>query len=334
VRRLTPAFLTLVMFGIVGLLVVGYVAKSMLARDEGPKAATTRNVPMAVSDIPAGTLLTENHIGQGPYPIDKLDRDMLLVNRVIVGRIAKETIKAAQPIRANTLYQPGEMPPLEVAEGMRAVSIEVGNGAAMVDGLVKPGHHVDVLFTYQGAVDDRFQGGVTMRLFEGVKLLAINRNQQQSRVDRSTNHVTLELTEPQANVIVLAKDRGQLTLTYNPAGQGNGGLALSNEERVTLYEILGLRPQEPAAEPFLTEVYKGQDRKLNYFNGKGRKLENYRGDLVAPDQNQNRNNMALPPSGNGDAAPPSARGDDVPAPSDLPTSRPAPTASRLYPEKS
>ncbi|HUQ70830.1 MAG TPA: Flp pilus assembly protein CpaB, partial [Planctomycetaceae bacterium] len=161
-----------------------------------------------------------------------------------------------------------------------------------------------------------------------------NRNQQQGRVDRSANHLTLELTEPQANVIVLAKDRGQLTLTYNPAGQGSGGLALSNEERVTLYEILGLRPQELATQPFLTEVFKGQGRTLNYFNGKGRKLEGYRGDLVAPDQNQNRNNMALPPSGNGDASPQSPRGDNVPAPTDLPTSRQAPTASRLYPEKS
>lgn len=326
-KRLTPALLTMVMFGIVGLLVVGYVAKTMLARDTGPQAATTRNVPMAISDIPAGTLLTENHIGQGPYPIERLDRDMLLVNRVIVGRIAKEDIKAAQPIKANALYQPGELPPLDVADGMRAVTVEVGNGAAMIDGLVRPSNYVDVLFTYQGAVDDRFQGGVTMRLFEGVKLLAVNRNQQQGRIDRSGNHVTLELTEPQANVIVLAKDRGQLTLTYNPAGQGNGGLALTNKERVTLYEILGMRPAEPASQPFLTEVFRGSGRRLNYFNKRGQMIEGYRGDLYfndAPPAN-NRDNLVLPRTDDSS---------DVPQPTDAPTSRPAPTAARLYPEKS
>jgi pilus assembly protein CpaB len=334
VKRLTPAFLTMVMFGIVGLLVVGYVAKTMLARDTGPQAPTTRNVPMAISDIAAGTLLTENHIGQGPFPVDKLDRDMLLVNRVIVGRVTKEAIKAAQPIKANQLYQPGELPALDVAEGMRAVTIEVGNGAAMIDGLAKPGSYVDVLFTYQGAVDDRMQGGLTMRLFEGVKILAINRNQQQSRVDRSANHVTLQLTEPQANVIVLAKDRGTLTLTYNPAGQGNGGLAVTNEERVTLYEILGMRPAEAPSEPFLTEVFKGQGRTLNYFNKKGLRLDNYRSSLqYQQDPGNNRNNMALPPSNNGgnNGDAPSDQ-DNVPQPTDTPTSRSAPTASRAYPE--
>lgn len=329
-KRLTPAFLTMVMFGIVGLLVVGYVAKTLLARDSGPQAPTTRNVPMAISDIPAGTLLTENHIGQGPFPINRLDRDMLLVNRVIVGRIAKEDIKAAQPIKANSLYQPGEQPPLDVAAERRAVTVEVGNSAAMIDGLVKPGSYVDVLFTYQGTVDDRMQGGLTMRLFEGVKLLAINRNQQQSRVDRMTNNVTLELTEPQQNVIVLAKDRGQLTLSFNPAGEGHGGLALSNAERVTLYEILGMRPAEPAPSPFLTEVFKGPNRKLNYFNQKGLMLENYRGDLTSPSSpNTDRPNMVLPPAQT-DENPQ----DTVPTPPDTPATRPAPTAARLYPEKS
>jgi pilus assembly protein CpaB len=330
VKRLTPAFLTLVMFGVVGLLVAAYVAKTLLARDDGPRPPSTRNVPMPVADIPAGTLITENHIGQGPYPVDRLDREMLLVNRVIVGRVTKEALKAAEPIRANNLYQPGELPPLNVAGGLRAVTIEIASGAAMVDGLIQPGNFVDVLFTYQGAIDDRMQGGLTMRLFEGVKLLAINRSQQISRLDRSSNRVTLELTEPQANVVVLAQDRGQLTLTFNPNGQGDGGLAVSNAERVTLYELLGMRPDEPPAEPFLTEVFKGQGRQLHYFNDRGLKLEGYRGSLQmqqGPADNQ-PNNYTLPPNGGGDA--PSR---DVPAPSDVPTTRPAPTAARPQPEK-
>jgi len=332
VRRLTPAFLTMVMFGVVGLLVAAYVAKSLLAREEAPPVASTRNVPMAISDIPAGTLLTENHIGLGPYPVDRLDRDMLLVNRVIVGRVTREELKAAQPIRANSLYQPGELPPLQVTDGLRAVTVTIDNGAAMVDGLIQPGNYVDVLFTYQGSVDDRMQGGLTLRLFEGVKLLAINRSQQVSRMDRGSNRVTLELTEPQANVIVLAEDRGQLTLSYNPNGPGSGGLALSNAERVTLYEILGLRPAEPPAEPYLTELFKGQGRHLNYFNGQGKKLEGYRGPLQSPPAaNDNRSNdYTLPPSGRGDAVPDRS----VPAPPETPASRPAPTAARLVPEKS
>jgi pilus assembly protein CpaB len=161
---------------------------------------------------------------------------------------------------------------------MRAVSVEVGDGVAMVDGMIKPGQYVDILFTAQGGGgagvnDATFQGGVTMRLFEGVKILAINRNYTQGRVDRQSNHVTLELTEAQANIVILASDRGKLTLTYNPSGAvGDGGLALSNAERVTLYEILGLKKQDPAKEPFQTEIYRGSGRMTNQFDEKGRFL--------------------------------------------------------------
>ena len=274
-RRLTPATLTLVMFGIVGLLVLGYVAKNLMAVQEKPKAPAVRDVPMAVTDIAPGTVITENHLGMGKYPRDELKSDVLLANRVIIGRVAKEPIKAAVPIKANQLYQPGELPPLDVADGMRAISVEVGDGVAMVDGMIKPGQYVDILFTAQGGGagvnDATFQGGLTMRLFEGVKILAINRNFTQSRVDRGSNHVTLELTEAQANIVVLAQDRGKLTLTYNPSNAvGDGGLSLSNAERVTLYEILGLKKQDPAKDPFQTEIYRGSGRIINQFDEKGR----------------------------------------------------------------
>jgi pilus assembly protein CpaB len=111
-------------------------------------------------------------------------------------------------------------------------------------------------------------------LFEGVKILAINRNYTQSRVDRSSNHVTLELTQPQANIVVLARDRGNLTLTYNPGGKGDGGLVLTSDERVTLYEILGLKKQDPAKDPFLTEIYRGVTRSAHQFDDKGRFVGN------------------------------------------------------------
>ena len=300
-RRLTPATLTLVMFGIVGILVVGYVAKTMLASQVKPPAPpAVRDVPMAVADIAPGTVITENHLGMGKAQRDKLEADVLLVNRVIVGRVARTPIKAATPIKANQLYQPGELPPLDVAVGMRAVSIEVGDGVAMVDGMIKPGQYVDILFTAQGgggaSVDDStYQGGLTMRLFEGVKILAINRNFTQSAVDRGSNHVTLEMTEAQTNIIVLARDRGKLTLTYNPTNAvGSGGLALSNSERVTLYEILGLRKQDPTKDPFQTEIFRGNNRTTNQFDEKGRFLSGGNNSPAVQPRNNNGGQYVLP----------------------------------------
>lgn len=270
-KRLTPALLTLIMFGVVGLLVMAYVAKNLLAVEEKAPEPTEELIPMAIADLAPGTKITEAHLGRGPFPKNRLEPDMLRTNRVIMDRYTRVAVKSGHPIRANDLFPPNELPPLKVAEGMRAVTIQVGDTAAMLDGMVKSGDFVDVLFTYQGANDDAVQGGLTMRLFEGVRVLAVSRGAATSR----NNHVTLEMTEPQANVVTLARDRGTLTLTYNPNGRGSGGLALSSGERVTLYEILGLRPADPAAEPFLTEIYRGSGRATNRFNDKGKLMENY-----------------------------------------------------------
>jgi pilus assembly protein CpaB len=284
------------MFGIIGLLVVGYVAQKLLAVQEKRVVPAMRDIPMAITDISPGTIVTERHLGLGKIQVDQLTREMLLTNRVIVGRVAKTPLKAAEPIKANQLYQPGELPKLELSSGMRAVTIQVGDGSSMVDGMIKPGDHVDILFTAMGGgagtSDATFQGGLTMRLFEGVKILAINRNFTQGSVDRGNNHVTLELTEAQANIIVLAHDKGKLTLTYNPNGRGDGGVALTNSERITFYEILGLTRADKPKEPVLTEIYRGAQRSTMYYDERGRFL----GTRTSPLQTTNDPPYVLPPA--------------------------------------
>jgi len=151
----------------------------------------------------------------------------------------------------------------------------------------------------------------------------VNRNISSNRIERGNNHVTLELTEPQVNVITLARDRGAITLSFNPNGRGNGGLALTNNERVTLFEILGLKPADPAAEPFLTEIYRGSDRSTNRFTDRGRLIESY----TAPALNDRQRQQLVPitPAPSNVPATPVRPTDgnaaDAPAP---------PTASRIF----
>lgn len=259
----------MIMLGVVGLLIVAYVAKNLLAVEAKAPPPADDLLPMAVADIAPGTLLTEAHLGRGPYPKSRLEPDMLRTSRVIVGRYSRVALRSNQPIHANDLLPPGEMPSLKVAEGMRAIAVEVADSTAMVGGMIRPNDYVDVLFTYQGRNDDSLQGGITMRLFEGVRVLAV-KNGGGNRGDRG-NHVTLEVTEPQVNILTLARDRGTITLSYNPNGRGGGGLALSSADRVTLYEILGLKPAEP---PFMTDIYRGSSRATNRFNSDGRLMEN------------------------------------------------------------
>ncbi len=271
-KRLTPAVLTLMLFVVVGGLVAAYIAKGLFAVEKGQPVATTRLVPMAIHDLEPGTIITDRHIGQGPTDIASLTRDVLISERVIVGRAVKERIPAATAIRAGQLYQPGERPPLEVPDDMRAVAISVGPSVAMVDGLIRPGEYVDVHFTpsSSGSNDQRlFRGGLTLTLFKGVKVIAINQNYTQGSVDRSGNTLTLELTPEQANIIILAEQKGSLTTTFTPDGPGSGVVAVSSEDRATLDEILGLKPLPTPEPPFSAEIYRGGSREyIEFRNGK------------------------------------------------------------------
>lgn len=270
-KRLTPATVTLIMLVVVGCLVAAYVAKNLLAGEAPPPENTTRNMPMAIAEIQPGTLISDDHLGLGPYPVSKMESDMLLVNRVIVGRVAREKIPAATPIRANQLYQPGEVPPLEMGEGMRAVSVEMGNSTSLVDGLIRPGNFVDVHFTISNN-DERLRGGMTLRIFSGVRLLAINRNAGQARIERGGNRVTLELTPEQSNIMILAREKGSITLSYNPERRGDGGVAVGSEDRALLEEILGLKPLPTAAPPFVVETFQGPARGVLEFRD-GRRID-------------------------------------------------------------
>lgn len=267
-QRLTPAKLTLIMGAVVGGLIVAYMGKRLFAVDERPSQIRTRNVTMAMVDLAPGTVITEAHLGQGPVRVADLQPDMLITNRVIVGRVAREPIPAATPIRASQLYRPGELPPLEIAPGMRAVSVGVGESVAMVNGLIKPGQFVDVHMTPTGLTRDlRMGGGFTKTLFSSVRVISINRNFAQGQPSRLGNIVTLELSPEQANIMILARERGQIALTYNPDGEGSGGLAVDGDDRATLEQILGLQPAPEPEPPFVSDVFRGSNRAVMQFRG-------------------------------------------------------------------
>src|SRR5262245_23892182 len=111
------------MLGVVGLLVVLYVGKKLLAQNDAPPEDPLVNIPMALTDLKPGIRVTEAHLGTGKARQSNLTRDTVQASRVLVGRVVRNPIRAAQPISTNDLYPPGENAPLELARGMRAVSV-------------------------------------------------------------------------------------------------------------------------------------------------------------------------------------------------------------------
>lgn len=301
-KKLTPAKMTMMMFGFIALLVVAYIGKRMFASTEAPPRPVTRNVPMALANLEPGTMITEADIGMGPVRASELESNVLLGRDAIIGRIVKEPISSAVPIKTSDLYKRGETPPLVMEPGMQAVTIPIGDRTDIVNGLIKPRDFVDVLLTPTVlSGDDRLENGMTMTLFKGVRVLTINRNFQSSDVSSSGNSVTLELSPEQARVITLAQQSGTLKLVFNPEGRGDGSVVAGKySDRVTVDEILGLPPKkEPEPEPdpeppFVTEHFRRGDRDVFRFR-EGIRIGNGYTDPGTRDLlNQNRNAPSNP----------------------------------------
>ena len=195
-KKLTPAKLIVMMMVAMGLLVALYIGKQLLAK-EPPRRVASRTVPMLVGDLDVGTVISEHHLGMGPWPGKDITGDVLLGRTAIIGRVVKRPMKGAEPIRGSDLFPMNELPPLTVSDGYRATTIYLTDNAAVMNGLLRPGDHVDIEFTPTNRVisDPRYQGigGMSIVLFKGVRILAINRAFVQVDLDSSGNNVTLEV---------------------------------------------------------------------------------------------------------------------------------------------
>ncbi|MBC7819559.1 MAG: Flp pilus assembly protein CpaB [Planctomycetaceae bacterium] len=319
--KITPAKVTMLMLVSVAGLIGMYVVKGLMKAEPKPERPRIVAVPLATAHLAPGTKITDAHVGLGPIAPQELKGDILRSTRVIVGRVVKEAIEPGKPLHGTQLYEPGENVPLEVAEGKQAMAVTVKHSSELVDGLIKPGNFVDLHFTLDSqnrdAIDARISplGGVSMTLLKGVKVLAVNKNFRQGPVLATGNSVTLELAHEQINILLVTKQRGTISLTFNPSGEGNGGIALSNADRVTLWEVLGLKKtvvvqSAPPEKPFVTDVYRGSNQNAYRWDKDGNAFRGNRGAAV---RNVGGSSIDVDPSDVFAAPDPKDRADDAKA---------------------
>lgn len=295
--RLTPWMLTVAVFGIICTLAAGYFMK--LAYNPTTVEEPTRErrtLPMAVSEIAPGTVITRAHLGNGPWDRSSpLEPDTLVNIDTIVGRITRDVITPAQPLRGSMFYPIGDFPEIDVADGKRAVVVQVSPTTAVLNSKLKPGQFVDVQLTVENLnVSPNIQpqpGGLgrnpmtmadamTATLFKGVRIITVNKGGASTTLQNAqanANSVTLELDEDQARICLLAQKRGEIDLIYSKAGPGEGGINIesSEEDRVFFLEILGLRSPS-LKEPFHTEHYRGSGYSDAWFD-EGVRTDDVRG---------------------------------------------------------
>jgi pilus assembly protein CpaB len=193
--------------------------------------ADTRDVVKATSDIPAGTLLTLDRITTETIPTKFLPNNPLLRQdlEIYLNMAVAETIKEGSMIVTSDFATIELSRTLSgrVPVGERAMSLPV-DAISGVSGLLRPGDRVDILGTFPVGTEDELireargeqsVGYVTMNLLQNVTLLATGQEisdipsaDSRSQQGGMYNTVTMSLTPDEAELLVIAQTRGQLTL--------------------------------------------------------------------------------------------------------------------------
>ena len=108
--------LTVAAFAVICLLAVTFFFKKLWATEVVQiPAIPARTMPMAITEIEPGTVITLKHIGNGPVGSDeKLAPDTIMNLNSLVGRVAKEKIPSAVPLEGSMFYAIGDFPGLQI----------------------------------------------------------------------------------------------------------------------------------------------------------------------------------------------------------------------------
>jgi pilus assembly protein CpaB len=199
-------------------LITGYQTKI----DEAKRPEDTVMVIVAARDLYQGVTITEDDLYAVQIPPKFLPGGVFLSPEHVVGRIPRERILANEFVRADRLadVEYGVGLNAVIPRGMRAISINISDGAAL-SGFLNPGNYVDVLVTVQpDEASVASKKPETHTLHQAVFVLGVNsRMQKESRDEAKAKRgsqkpsVTLLVTADQAEQIAHAENMGEIVLT-------------------------------------------------------------------------------------------------------------------------
>ncbi|MEO5823187.1 MAG: Flp pilus assembly protein CpaB [Vicinamibacteraceae bacterium] len=201
--------------------VASFVVYRALAAGSVSQQPQTIDTLVAAEGIPAGTMLTREHVKVVQWPTASRLEGSLGDPRTVVDRGAIVSIAANEPITEAKLAAVGAgagLPPT-IPPGMRAMSVRV-NEVVGVAGFVVPGTRVDVLVTFESRTQT--SDSVARVVVSNVQVLTAGTrfDQEKARQDNRpipTSVVTLLVTPEDAQRIALAAADGTITLTLrNP----------------------------------------------------------------------------------------------------------------------
>lgn len=217
------------------------------ASDEvvAPKAATVK-ILVAAADLPAGTLVREDHLKWQEWPeADDLE-EMYVVENVrkaeeFYGTVVRQGVSSGEPISDNRMVRPGQQGFLAAVldPGTRAISINVDETAGIA-GFVFPGDRVDVILTLeimQGTSETSIPHHASETILTNVRVVAMDQSTDDQTQEASVRSIaTLEVSPKEVEVISVSRELGRLSLSLRSIARvedtdkmSDGGAVLKKE---------------------------------------------------------------------------------------------------------
>jgi len=172
---------------------------------------------IAKGDIPRETTITQDMITLERTTSKSFQPGDLTSLESAVGKIAIVDILTGQHINSNMIRSLGHIKFLSqgIPKGMRAITISVDKISA-IEGLLKSGDRVDVVAVFNLPAGGEDYVTAVETIFQGVLVLAINRNFSPYRVSEEAETVTLALRPEDVKLLTYVLESAKVRLVLRP----------------------------------------------------------------------------------------------------------------------
>lgn len=199
-------------------------------------------IVVALQPIAVGNLLTADNIGWRTWPeeaafagtVRRVEKEK--ATEALSGRAIRPFAVNEPILKSGVVSNDGGFLAAALEPGHRAVAINVA-AATMAGGFINPGDYVDVMLTYavnppstssdetvqaemQRVIEENVSRYATETVLQNVKILAVDQRtvKDEETSARVGKTVTLQVTEREAQIVSLANEMGDLSLSLRALG--------------------------------------------------------------------------------------------------------------------
>ncbi|MDR4496217.1 MAG: Flp pilus assembly protein CpaB [Nitrospirales bacterium] len=226
---------------------------------------------VAKTDIPWGTLLTEESIRMVPYPEDSVPQGHFTDPQSLKGRVILSNLKKHEPVLSSKLA------PIDVKTGgvaavmdpnKRAMAVKV-NEIVGLPGFVQPGDRVDVMATFENPNGKASQTDqITKVVLENTLVLATDTQMQRAKGDEAPTPVkviTLEVSLEEAEKLAMAENGGKLRLALRSPLNADIKKTRGADFKALMTSHQQIPPRPRGEKKIQVEVIKGTEQKTVKF---------------------------------------------------------------------